>query len=279
MATTVTLTAYPAGSPAPYVDVLASGFVAGIASTTIWRTAGGQTFRVRGLVDVTTGGTVTIQDFEAPLGVEASYRAEHFDSAGVFVSYSDPATVTLDAGLIEVAYLHNPFSPATAVQVVMSINAASEITRPTSSERFAVMGRSVPVIISQPRHGVEGVTLDCSTITLADASSLDSLFGGYDDDTVPIVCVRTHPNLYLPPTFFATVERPSKRLLNVRQGGTIIDWFMTADEVAPPVEAAVTVLLDYADFTAFYTGGYDVFTAAYADYQTATRDYTIAGTA
>lgn len=279
MATTITLTAEPAGTPAPYVDVLATGFAVGIDSTTIWRTVAGRAFRVRGLVNVSTGGTVTIRDFEAPLGVESSYRAEHFDSAGDFVSWSDSETVTLDEGLIEVAYLHNPFDPSTSIQVVMSVGAAATITRPTSFEKFDVKGRSVPVIISQPRRGVEGVVLDCSTTSLAAAEGLEAIFGGYDDDTVPIVCVRTHPNLFLPGTFFATIERPSKRALNVRQGGEIIDWYMSADEVAPPVESAVTVLLDYADFTAFYTTGYDVFTAAYADYQEATRDYTIAGTA
>lgn len=279
MATTVTLTAYPVGSPAPYVDVLVSSFDVGVDTVTIWRTAGGRSFRVRGLVGVSTGGTVTIQDFEAPLGVESSYRAEQFNASGVFVSWSASAAVTLDEGDLEVAYFHNPFEPASVVEVVMSVDAAASITRPTSAEKFSIMGRSVPIIISSPRRGVENVTLNCTTVTLSAAESFDALFGGYDDDTVPIVCVRTHPNLFLPPTFFATIERPTKRALNVRQGGEIIDWYMAGDEVAPPVESAITVLLDYADFTAFYTGGYNVFTAAYADYQEATRDYTIAGTA
>jgi hypothetical protein len=279
MATTITLTAEPSGTPAPYVDVLASGFDVGISTTTIWRTAAGRTFRVRGLVNVSTGGTVTIRDFEAPLGVECSYRAEHFDSSGDFVSWSDSETVTLTEGDLEVAYLHNPFDPSTSVQVVMSVEAASTVVRPSNAEKFAVKGRSVPVIISQPRKGVEGVLLDFSTRTLAAAESVETILGGYDDDTVPIVCVRTHPNMLLPPTFFAYIDRPTKRQLNVRRDGEIIDWLMAADEVAPPVEAAITVLLDYADFTAFYTAGYDVFTAAYADYQEATRDYSIAGTA
>lgn len=273
--TTITLTPDPAGSPAPYVDVLAESFPGGVSSVTIWRTAGGRAFRVRGLVRVSTGGVVTIRDFEAPLGTEASYRAEHFDSAGEFVSWSDYEATTLTSDDLEVAWFHNPFDPTTSVQTLMALDAAREIVRPVDVEQHRVKGRSVPVIVSGPRRGVEGVTLDCSTMSEADEDRFDGLFGGYDDDTVPVICVRTHPSLRLPPTFFAIAESPRRRPLNARQGGEVVDWGLAADEAAPPVEAAITALLDYADFTAFYAD-YAAFTAAYTDYREAQRDYSIA---
>jgi hypothetical protein len=274
--TTITLTADPAGSPAPYVDVLVEDFPVGVEAVTVWRTSpSGRAFRVRGLVRVSTGGVVTIRDFEAPLGAEVSYRAEHLDGAGDFVSWSDSETVTLTEGLIEDAWFHNPFDPTTSVHVVITLDAAQEISRPVDVEKFKVKGRSVPVIISGPRRGVEQLVLDCSTLTLADATKFDALFGTYDDDTVPIVCVRTHPNLFLPPTLFAVIEDPIKRPTIARQGGTVVDWLLLADETAPPVEAAITALLDYADFTAYYSD-YAEFTAAYADYREAQRDYSIA---
>lgn len=279
MATTVTLTAEPEGTPSPYVDVLVDDFDGGISTVTVWRTQEGRSFRVRGLVRVSTGGTVTIRDYEAPMGQEISYRAEQFDSGGDFVSWSATETVTLPEGLLETAYFHNPFDPSTAVQTVMHLDAADPIVRPADAEQYKPLGRSLPIIVSLPRRGVTAVKLNCSTSTTAAGTALDSMFGGYDDSTVPIVCVRTHPDLGLPGTLFAYVDRPTKRLFNARQGGEIVDWYLTGDEVSPPVEAVVTVLLDYADFTAFYTGGYNLFTAAYSDYQEATRDYSIAGTA
>ena len=55
---------------------------------------------------------------------------------------------------------------------------------------------------------------------------------------------------------------------------------MAVDEVAPPVEAVIRALLDYADFEAYYSdvgGDYAAFTAAYADYAQAQVDYSIAG--
>lgn len=279
--TTITLTADENGNPAPYVDVLVEGFPAGVSSTTIWRTARGRAFRVRGLVGVSTSGIVTIRDFEAPLGVEATYRAEQFDSDGEFVSWSSPATVTLPAGDLETAWFHSPLDPTTSVQVVMTLDAAKVLVRPTTAERFKVVGRSVQVIITGARKGLQGVVLNCSTETLAAADKLDALFGAYaedNDDTVPILCVRTHPHLRLPPTLFAWVEEPAQMPLAVTRNGEIIDWELVADEVAPPPEAAITALLDYDDFTAFYSD-YAAFTAAYVDYREAQRDYSIAGTA
>lgn len=276
--TTITLAEEPTGTPAPYVDIIVDDFPVGVSTVTVWRTAKNRAFRVRGLVNVSTAGVVTIRDFEAPWGVELSYRAEQFDSSGNFVSWSDAETITLTAPDVDVAWLHNPFDPSTSVRVDVTIGAARDVVRPNNAELFRPKGRSAPIVISDTRSGVTGVLLTVTTVTLNDADKIDDLFGGYDDGTVPIIVIRTHPLFRLPQPFFAYCDQPRMLAAATRAGGEFVDFELTADEVAPPVEASVTALLDYADFTAAYAD-YAAFTAAYADYAEATRDYSIAGTA
>jgi len=282
MTTTVTLTTVDedslAGAPAPHIDVLVDSIDVGVSFVTVWRTVNGRALKVRGLVNVASSSAVTARDFEAPFGVECSYRVEQFDSGGLFVSYSAATTATLPSPTVGTMWVHNPLDPSTSVAVMVLSGAASEITRPSSAEVFRIPGRSVGVAITGTRHGVEGVVLDCMTETSVDGAKFDALFGAYDDDTVPILCVRTRPEMLLPPTLFALVASPRAVPLDNRHGGTAISWLVNGDEVAPPAEAIIVALLDYADFTAFYAT-YAAFTAAYADYTDASRDYTIAGTA
>lgn len=277
MTTTVTLTAYPEGNPAPYVDVLITAIDAGIDRVTVWRTVAGRSFKVRSLVNVSAGGAVTARDFEAPF-VEASYRVEQFNASGDFVSFSAAATVTLDPPAENEAWFHDPLDPSTAVKVTMLDGAAGEIVRPASIERLRVQGRSASVAISSGRRGAEGINLDCTTSTFDEADRFDDLFGRYDESTTSIVCVRTRSEMRLPPTLFVVVASPRQIPWDNWDGGESIDWRLQGDEVAPPAEAIITSDLGYDDFTAFYAS-YAAFTAAYASYTDATRDYTIAGTA
>jgi len=278
MATAVILTAVPAGTPAPYVDILVDTIDVGVSFVTVWRTVNGRAMRVRGLVNVSSGSAVTARDFEAPFGVTVSYRVEQFDGAGIFVSYSAAATTTLANPDPSKAWWHNPLDPSTSVEVTMMSTAAPDVSRPNNVETFRIPGRSVGVAITGGRHGVEGVALDCSLESFADADRFDALFGGYDDDTSPVVCIRTRPEMRLPPTLFAVVGNARQIPWNNKFGGEFTGFQITADEVAPPAEAIIVALLDYADFTAFYAT-YAAFTAAYLDYTAATKDYSIAGTA
>jgi len=279
---TVTLVAHPDGSPAPYVDVYADGFPAGAESLTVWRTVEGRQFKVRGLVDVdAAAGAVTILDFEAPFDLPASYRVEFKDALGALLEYSAPAVVTLSMPASAPAYaawFHNPLDPASSVRVELRGQNNRQLTRPVDYEVFRVPGRSVGVaIFGGSRRGYERLVLDCVTMTAEDEGRFDALFGGYDDFTIPIVCVRAHPVTRLPATLFALVGAPSKVPLDGVDMGGQLWWGLEGDEVAPPPEAFVTALLDYAAFTAFYSS-YAEFTASYVDYTTASRDYTIAGT-
>ena len=284
MATTVILTPVPSGSPAPYIDVLVDTIDVGVSFVTVWRTVNGRAMRVRGLINVASGSAVTAQDFEAPDGVVSSYRVEQFDGAGAFVSYSSSSTATLNFPTSSIqpglksTWMHNPLDPSTAVEVLMLDSAAKELSRSNPVEMFRVPGRSVGVALSGGRRGLEQVVLDCLTASFSEADRFDAMFGGYDDDTSPVICVRTPPAMRLPATLFVAVGTPRQLPQNNRFGGETVRWGVIGDEAAPPAEAIIVALLDYADFTAFYAT-YAAFTAAYLDYTAATKDYSIAGTA
>jgi hypothetical protein len=266
MTTTLTLTPAPTGSPAPFIDVLAESFDAGIATVTVWRTVGTRSFRVRGLIRISAASFVTTRDFEAPTDRVSSYRVQQSATA---------STTLVGDGW---AWIHNPFDPSTSLKVKMLTGAGDTITRPIDAEVFRIRGRSVGVAIFGARRGVQKVQLDCITETEADADKLDALFGDYDDvDTVPILCIRAPKIMRLPPTLFALIGEPGQRPFNFHRGGEATQWSLSGDEIAPPPEAIITSLLGYDDFTAFYAT-YAAFTAAYTDYRAATRDYSIAGT-
>lgn len=278
MSTTITLATAVDSAGRPYMDVRVGSFDAGVAFATVYRTVKGRQFQVRGLYQAPVSGLVSTQDYEAPFGVAASYQVAQYDSSMNFISYSAIVSATLprlSAPLY--AWIHNPLDPSTAVRVWMMGQSAQQIARPSAIEQFQIPGRSVGVALHSTRGGVTGAVLDCYCETDADVDKFDALFGGYDSDQSPILCIRTDPDLRLPPTLFAVVGSALQNPFTDDSAGGGW-WTLTGDETSPPVSAFVVSLLSYADFTAFYST-YAAFTSAYVDYATAQVDYSIEGTA
>jgi hypothetical protein len=263
------------------VEVVAEDFDEGTTTVTVWRTVNGREFKVRGLIGVSAGGTVSGRDFEVPPGVVSSYRVQQFDAGGEFIAWSSAETVTMPPLTHNYqAWWHNPFDPSSAVLVEFR-GGDRTLQRPLGDhDVFQIPGRSVGVaIFNNARRGYEKLQLDCVTLTVEDEAKFDALFGGYDDNTIPIVCIRSNPATRLPAPLFAVVQAAKQPLdLDPADAGEHLNWAAVGDEVAPPAEAIVVTLLGYDDFTAFYSD-YAEFTAAYTDYREAQLDYSIAGTA
>lgn len=79
--------------PCPRVEVFFPSFDAGTARVTVYRLSGGREFQVRGAVNAVTAGSLSRIDFEVPLNVEVSYRAEQFDAAGVSLGFTPTTTL------------------------------------------------------------------------------------------------------------------------------------------------------------------------------------------
>lgn len=270
--TTLTVTAAPSGSPAPFVDVLVEDLPAGTERFTVWRVAAGRRFKVRSLVNVDAVDGGTARDFEAPFGVESGYQVELFDVNGNTSGYSDMAYATLTGLGENEAWLHDPLDPAGSLKVLVVAGTAKTLRRDASMDVLQVPSRSVGIGFPSTRGGV-AAPLVCATQTRADGESFDALFGGYDSDALSIVCVRSRKETWLPPTLFAFGV---PELAPFGFDGETVVWSVPLQEVAPPTPAVVTPLLTYDHFTAYYAT-YDDFTAAYPDYITASRDYSLAG--
>lgn len=268
---TLTVRAVPTTSKPPYIDVLVTSPLG--ERFTVTRTCAGRTFKVRGLVNVSSSGGGTVRDHEAGFDVVSTYRVEYF-TAGVSIGFSETATANLRRIELGSAWFSDPLSPESAVKVRLLNGAASELSRSTPGLMVEVPRRSVGFSLPGTRGGLRDVVLDCYTETRGDGERFDALFGGYDSDALSIVCVRASPETWLPPTLFAFVGSPTKRPVGYR--GDSLKWSLSGDETAPPAPAFVTPLLTYDDFTEWYAA-YAEFTSSYPDYLTAQSDYSVRG--
>jgi len=262
------------GSRPPFVDVLIEDIPEGVATFSVRRTVEGRTMDVRGLVKQVAVGGASQRDYEAPFFLDLTYAAEWFAADGSSIGFSEPVTTKLYGLSPGTAWFADPLDPENAVLVSFVQGAGSAISRETEGNQFDVPGRSVGFTLPGTRGGVKAVVLDCYTERRVDGQALDALFGGYDSDALSIICIRSRPEMWMPPTFFAFVGSPTKK--PVAWDGQSLLWSIAGNEVAPPAPAFIKPLLTYQDFTDFYAT-YQQFTDSYPDYLTASRDYSIKG--
>ncbi|QIS38607.1 hypothetical protein [Clavibacter capsici] len=246
------LTAFADAAPCPRVLVSFAGFGPGTAFVTVFRIAGGRTFRVRGAVMAAVAGGFSRFDYEAPFGLELFYRAEMFDASGVSLGFTGAASVTLD--VLE-TWVHNPLDPAGATTIAFRDNALRELTRPSEGQVYYPQGRRVGVVVSGQRRGLSGVVLDLIVDSVAQANRFQVIAGGgYDASMPPVGCFRVGAadRVRVPRPLFASLLEVSEQDMNYVLGGTQITFAVQGDEVAPPAEALIIPLLTRADVDAFY---------------------------
>lgn len=272
-----TLTGEPANLPAPCITVLIDDIPSGVASLTLYRTAGARTFKVRGAVNVAVAGGFSTQDLEAPFQVQSDYRAEMFDVNGDSVGFTVTDSETLD---VDACWVHNPLDPSGATQIDITDSSGKSITRPISGRKYNPQNRALGVLITGRRRGVEGVQLIFESDDSTVAEKFEAMFGGYEDDDqqVPVVCIRAVPFLDLPMPFFAGALAPSKRPINVHMGGSLRQWDVEADEAAAPFPGVVVALLRRMDIDYAFASR-NAADAAYGSRLEADRDYSKAGIA
>ncbi len=262
--------------PAPRVLVYVNDLPPGVATLTLFRTSGTRTFKVRGAVGQPVAGAFQIPDVEANGLV--SYRAQMFTAGGLDLGYT--ATVQATITLAD-CWVHNPLDPAGAVKINIDEGSGRELTRPTDGEFFHPEGRTLAVLVSGRRRGLEGVDMYFSTDDAATAEQFEALFGGYNDDDqqIPVMCVRTVDGFSdLPLTFYAGFLKLTKKPINRHMGGNLREWEGSANETAPPAVALVVALLTRNDIDYFFASR-NALDAAYSTRTAIDRDYSKAGTA
>lgn len=243
----------------------------------LYRFSDNRQWKVRGGWDIAVG--VAVLDFECPFGVDATYRAEVFDGAGLSLGFTDYATVTLDVGSV---WVHNPLVPAEGIELgaaaLLDDSGARATRRPIVGSVVYTEGSMLGRWIGSGRRGVVDYSLGFAVESLDLADRFQGMLGDYNTRQVGVLCVRTPPPVRIPRTFFTSVPDPTEVSVDVQWGGQRTDIVFTATEVDPPFVGLVTPLLTYDDLDAAYST-YDERDAAYATYTDMDRDYSLAGLA
>ncbi|QPE05315.1 hypothetical protein IT882_04400 [Microbacterium schleiferi] len=273
MTLTVTATARTDAAPCPRVEVLIDDLDEDVATITLYRVAEGRTWRARGAVSASVSTGFQVVDVEAPFQTEMQYRAEMFDVDGISLGYTPTATVTLD---VATTWVHNPLDPWNAVEIDLADSSGKALTRPVNGQRYYPEQRPLAVFITGRRLGLQGVELFMSTDSASIATKFESMIGGYENQSVPVLCVRTPPLIDIPRTFFAGVLSPKAVPVNVHLGGTLRRWELVADEAEPPFPGIIVPLLTRDDIDAAFDTR-DEMDAAYATRLDIDRDFSKAG--
>lgn len=270
-----TLTPRTDAAPVPRVEIVFTSVADGTETATVFRVTDDRTYRVRGGIGVYAAGGFAVVDTEAPFGVQVAYRAEMFNAAGLSLGFTDLATVILDA---VGSWIHQPLDPSRNTDLLALMGTAADLVRPFLGELVQPQGRSVPVWVGAGRTGLRGVPLLALTETAEQEQGLRSVFGGYEDRQLPVVCFRSSLPLGLPQPFFGVVVEPRRLDVDTNQGGEALQWQLTADEAAAPAEALAAGVLTYADLEASYATYADL-EAAYLTYLDMESDFSLAGVA
>ncbi|MFJ3029817.1 hypothetical protein ACIPEQ_13320 [Curtobacterium sp. NPDC087080] len=255
----------------PRVQVLVPEGVPGTQSVTLSRTAGGRTMRVRGGVGLYAVGGASALDAEVPFGIPVTYQAEQFDATGQSLGFTDASPITVDEAL---TWVSQPLSPGSAMRVRVRVASTGSLTRPSPGEVVVPEGATVGRIISGQRSGLQG-TLVLSVGSPAAADAFDALWGGYGQDFPAVVCIRTPPNVPLPPVLFWACLAPERQSSGANKA---IRYVLPGTEVAPPSAGLVIPTLRRKDIDA----AYPTRAARAAAYQSRIQrdtDYTKAGLA
>lgn len=124
--------------------------ILGDGSKTLVRGQSGLLERVPILDDV-----FIVEDYEAPLGVPVTYRAEYYsNTTGLLVSYRTTATVTINPGDINYGWLKDPSRPQLNIRAL--IKTAPDWQQPIEQNVMRPRGRQNALILSGTRGGREG---------------------------------------------------------------------------------------------------------------------------
>ncbi|WP_353809164.1 hypothetical protein [Agromyces sp. SYSU T00194] len=271
--TAPTLTQFTSGFP--WVEVfLGSGDVdASTVTLRYYRYSEGRIWLLRGGVDVAPD--VAVLDFGCPPGVQATYRAEQFDVAGVSLGFTDSASTTLN---VSGTWVHNPLDPSNGVAVELDMDTSYEHVRPTPGDLVHPEGAGLPRRIGVPRHGVEDLPIVLNLDDQATYEAFDALLGSYATQQIGILCLRTSEPVLWPRTFYISSPQFRARDNTYRYGGQWMQFVASVTEVEPPYPGLSTPLLTTDDLDAAYDDT-DLRDAAYSTTTEMDRDYSLAGLA
>lgn len=243
------LTAPPAPSfalaPGPLRSVAVTLTIpAGVTRLWVWRVSpSGATSYVRGAVDLTVSPstTLTIYDYEAPIGVPLTYYAQSGNAAGEVSGTPTTATIEIASLGCGDTWLTNIAMPANTVKLPIEHLEQLLYTIPTGVHK--VIGRRAPIVATDL---AQTPSFDVALLTATDLER-DQARATLGDGIS--VLLRTPPELDIGNLYFAVLGWAEQRIV---RDGTVSDrrFLVQGQEVErpdPKLFVPVTLIASYQD--------------------------------
>ena len=212
------------------------------------------TVEVRNARKAFAEGGFSIVDYEPPIGVEATYRAQQFNSAGVDLGFTESASTFLE-GDPEIVWISDPLDPTSAVPVKADADLGGTLRRRRQMNLVNLGDTTIALMGSMGL--LESVPLRCSTDNLEDAAMLDQILSR------TIVLIRSSPPHRIPRCLNVAIGDPNKSVWEAQYGSEFTGWDLEGAEVSrTDFDIIVPVITWQAYIDAFPT--WPAFNAAYA---------------
>ena len=218
----------------------------------VWRTADGERFPVRGARRVTMSDSAYLVDYDAPIGRPITYEVEVISGpAGPSRTTSAAVTVDADFGVIM-----DPLVPQSAVRVVkrmtavgepsFTVDAMKQLDFAADMQLFKILGSNKPMALFGQRMAAADVDFSIITDAVEQNKRLANLLSTSGQ---LLVRVPASWEMEIPGSWFAAVGVISQ----LPHGGSLTTWKLSGDTVAAPAIRVLTALFTHGDVKILYS--------------------------
>jgi hypothetical protein len=212
------------------------------------------TYPVRSATRAYAVGGFTVTDYEAPPGVDVTYRGQMFAAGGTDLGFTDSATTryNIDPSMV---IFSDPLVPGNRVLVEARSDFGARKVRKREGATYRVGTRTVGLFA--PLGLLEDVTLSVQTKSLDDADMLERVL-----EAMPVL-VRSMPPVRVPRQLYVGIEQTDTQDVDVHWGGMWTTYPLKGTEVSRSVTDVVVPVVTWQTYMdAFPT--WAAFNAAYA---------------
>jgi len=217
------LTPHTDYAPVPRVDILFESLPFGAVELTVLQISDEGVVPVRSAERKFAAGGFFITDYEVPLGIPVSYRAEQFDADGNSMGLTETATVTVNIP-VGVAVFQDPLEPDVSAVVGCEESFAASLSRSREVKRHRIGFDTIALMGAMSL--LENVNLRSWASTDTDQAKFDLVLERTH------VVIRTMPPMPLPRVFHVVIPDITRVPFDLRFDGETNVWDLTAFEVS-----------------------------------------------
>ena len=212
------------------------------------------TYPVRSASRAYAVGGFAVTDYEAPPGVDITYRGQMFNAEGVEIGFTESSSTRYDIDPSLVIF-SDPLVPGNCVLVEALSDFGGRKVRKRDGATYRVGTRTVGLFA--PLGLLEGISLSVQTQSLDDADMLERVL-----EAMPVL-VRSMPPVRVPRQLYVAVTQTDVQDVDVQWGGARTTYPLEGTQVSRSVtDVVVPVVTRQTYMDAFPT--WAAFNAAYA---------------